>query len=62
MATTEKRYEIAINDSGYDDEGNYTSKTRTFEVDEQRLQWYKDNSGKTIVDGSIFYLIDIKTL
>jgi hypothetical protein len=59
--TQENRYDIAISESGYDDEGNYISKTTEIKnINQERANWYKYNSGKTLVDGSIFYLIDLR--
>lgn len=59
---TQDRYEITISESGFNDDGIYTSQTKTLVVDSHTLIWYKYNSGKALSNGDIFYLIDTKRL
>lgn len=61
----ETRYEIELTESGYDRlYDHFVSITRTMVVDERRLAWYKEQSGKPLENGkgNVFHLGKIKRL
>lgn len=58
----EQEYIITVNEYFYDDNGIFISQQNTTVVKARRLEWYKKNSGKTLLNGEFFYVLDIKEL